>query len=83
MLFDKSFLQDIIYKPVVTEIIEHARWSVRHRCVFEHEGKYYETHYSVGATESQDESPYEYDADVIDCPEVIPVPTSVIVYKRV
>jgi hypothetical protein len=84
MLFTKEFLKDragsnCAYK----EIVRHSRWSVHYREVFEHEGKYYETTYSVGATESQDERPYEYDGDPIECPEVKPVAKTIIVYEKV
>lgn len=51
-------------------IIDHRRWSVDHRIIFERDGKFYSTVYSVGATESQDESPWEFDGDMIDCIEV-------------
>lgn len=58
---------------VFHEITGNGRWSIHHRRVFEFEGKFYETRYSVGATESQDESPYEYAPDEIECNEVFPV----------
>lgn len=56
MKFAKSFL--------------HSRWSVRHRRVFKYQGNFYLTHFSRGATEMQDEQPYEYDPEEIDCPEM-------------
>lgn len=55
---------------VYDEITGNSRWSINHKWVFGHEGKFYESSYSCGATESQDESPYEYDNDEIECPEV-------------
>ena len=53
------------------KIVDHTRWSGVNEIVFHepNENKYYRTHYSVGATESQDERPWEYE-DAIDCIEV-------------
>jgi len=54
---------------ILDEIIDTSRWSIHHRIIFEHEGKFYETYYSEGATEMQDESPWEYE-DEVECYEV-------------
>ena len=51
------------------QIVERTRWSLVHEIVFEHDGKYYQTTYSQGATEMQDERPWEYDVEV-ECTEV-------------
>ncbi|MFF2834280.1 hypothetical protein ACFVSK_21150 [Cellulosimicrobium cellulans] len=72
MKFKKSYLKnelDLPYSAMVDEIIDTSRWSIHHKIVFEHEGKFYLTHYSVGATEMQDESPWEYQ-DEVDSVEV-------------
>ena len=49
---------------LLKEICDHTRWSVHYRLIFripdQPEGEAYEVYYSVGATESQDESPWEY-----------------------
>lgn len=58
---------------VLSEIVGTSRWSIIRRRVFEFEGKFYATRYRHGATEVQDESPYENDADEIECAEVFPV----------
>lgn len=44
-------------------ITDNGRWSIYRVAVFKHlpTGKHYEFGWSVGATESQDESPFEYD----------------------
>jgi len=68
-------------KIVHTEICDTTRWSIVHRIVFEFNQKFYESYYSVGATENQDESPYEFE-DEVDCPEVEPVEKTVVVYER-
>lgn len=71
-VFDKEFmLEEILWgdKVVEDEITDHSRWSVHHYLIFEHEGKFWETSYSVGATEQQDERPWEYE-DEVECVEV-------------
>lgn len=83
MKFKKAFLQEMVGEGVSDVIVDHSRWSVVHEAVFEHEGKFYSTSYSVGATEQQDEAPYEYDKDEIECPEVKLVEKVVKVYELV
>ena len=83
MKFTKEFLQEFEGKTILDEIIENTRWSILRRRIFGFGGKFYETCYSQGATESQDESPYEYDDDEIGCPEVKPVEKTVIVYEKI
>jgi hypothetical protein len=60
---------DVLSNVILDEITDTSRWSIHHRIVFEWDGKYYMAHYSEGATEMQDESPWEYETDV-DCLEV-------------
>lgn len=50
-------------------IIENDRWTITHEIVFEDKGKFYKTRYSEGATEMQDERPWEYENEV-ECTEV-------------
>lgn len=72
MKFKKSYLINELglpYSAMVDKIIDTSRWSIHHEIVFEHQGKFYQTEYSEGATEMQDESPWEYD-DEVDCVEV-------------
>lgn len=83
MKFKRQFLADMGGETVLDEITSHSRWSVHHRRVFKADGLFYETSYSVGATESQDESPYEYEPEEIECAEVVPVSRTVTVYERV
>lgn len=59
---DLPYNKDII---LVNEIIDTSRWSINYRLVFKDEGKVWQTYYSEGATEYQDESPWEYDSVVI------------------
>ena len=80
--FKKDFLVDELELPwddnIIrrNEIIDTSRWSTIYELVFEHEGKHYLTTYSVGATESQDERPWEYENEV-ECVEVELVPVTV------
>lgn len=55
--------------PIVDKVIDNSRWSVVHEIVFEDKGKFYQTTYSEGATECQDEEPWEYENEV-KCIEV-------------
>ena len=70
---------------VSSEQIDTSRWSSLHEAIFRdiETGKYYETTYSQGLTECQDESPYEYDGDEIDFVEVEPFEVTVVKYKEV
>lgn len=81
MKFDKEFLQEFDGDTVYDRIVGHSRWSVRHERVFAYEGKFFLTTYSRGATEAQEESPYEYEAEQIECAEVFPRETTVTVYE--
>lgn len=82
MKFTKEFLQEMDYKEMLNEITGTSRWSTFHRVVFEHDGKFYETEYSIGSTECQDETPYEYEDDIIECPEVELVEEKVMVWRQ-
>ncbi|MGG1659585.1 hypothetical protein [Brevibacillus sp. NRS-1366] len=72
MKLHKDFLikeLDLPSSAILDEITDTSRWSMHHKIIFEYRGKFYRTHYSVGATEQQDESPWEYE-DEIECVEV-------------
>ena len=71
-MFSKDYLKyelDLPCNSVVDRIVDTSRWSVFHEIVFEDNGKFYQTTYSVGATEMQHESPWEY-VDEVKCVEV-------------
>jgi hypothetical protein len=71
-VFTKDYLKnelELPYSAIYDEICDNGRWSIYHICVFENDGKFYQAGYSVGATECQDESPWEYE-DNIECTEV-------------
>ena len=67
-------------KVVLNEITSVGRWSIYYKMVFSYDGKYFMHKYSRGATEMQDEEPFEYDGDEIDCIEVEPRELLVIKY---
>lgn len=80
MKFKKNDLKFEEHRTVYDKIIGHRRWSVDHERVFEHDGRFFRTLYSVGATEGQDERPYEYEPDDIECEEVFPRQVTSTVY---
>ncbi len=89
MKFKKEFMQKIAYdeaegvKIIENNIVDNSRWSVIRKIVFSFNEKFYESNYFIGATEQQDERPYEYDNEEIECPEVKPVSKTIIVYEKI
>lgn len=77
--FPKELLQDIIQENVDPEdavllddqIIESQRWKNLHEMLFQipRQGTF-QVRYFVGATEMQDEAPFEYDPDEIEVTEM-------------
>lgn len=64
-------------------IVSVSRWSIHHEIIFKWiDGKFYQASYSRGATEMQDESPWEYE-DEVTCTEVHRVPKVVEVWEPV
>lgn len=94
MKFSKEILRDLCTSRigetidgltlVQNEFLESSRWSLHYTMIFKNEadGKFYLSGYSEGATESQDESPYEYDGDEIECFEVVPQEVTVTKYVK-
>lgn len=72
-MFSREYLKqnlDLPYGAIEDKVIDTSRWSTYHEIVFEDkDGKTYQTGYSCGATECQDESPWEYE-DEVECTEV-------------
>lgn len=76
IVYDDSEDFTIVYDKLVDE----SRWSLIHEIVIQHNEtkKFYKTCYSVGATEMQDERPFEYgDPKWV---EVIPKEVTITVY---
>ena len=69
---------------VLDKITDTSRWSVHHELVFRPEGeeKLYRASYSVGATEQQDEGPWEYE-ETVDTVEVEAYEKTVTDYRPV
>ena len=69
------------FEPISDTIIENSRWSIIHKIVVKRksDGKYFKDTYSRGATEQQDEAPYEYNKPSFT--EVFPVTKTITVYK--
>lgn len=90
MLFLKEDLKNLafddhdegVFTSLGNEIVDTTRWSNIYHQIFMFEGKYYKTSYSVGATECQDESPYEYADEEIECMEVFPHIVETTVYRN-
>ena len=88
ILKTKEEMQNILYEDdetaeiISNKITDHDRWTVSYKLIFKQDNKFYRTFYSVGATEQQDESPWQYEAEV-KCYEVKAVEKTVIVYEDV
>jgi len=78
MKFKKQDLQEMVYEDsellekIESNFVEAGRWSNHFDAIFKDTstGKHYVTKYSKGATEMQDEQPFEYGPDEIECNEV-------------
>lgn len=72
---------DPAYRVIRNEITGTRRWSIDYYMVIQRieDGRFFADTYSVGATESQDESPWEYDEP--NFVEVFPVEKVVIEYR--
>lgn len=79
---DILFEEDETVEIVQDEIIDNSRWSIIHELIFKKNDKFWQVCYSVGATEQQDESPFEYDEEV-SCTEVTPIQIMKIIYAPV
>ena len=71
------------YEVVLKKITGNSRWSIENDLVIKEiaTGKFGKTNYRYGATENQDEGPFEDDEDIIEFDEVFPVEKTIIVYK--
>jgi len=92
MKFARDELREVIWndseilKRVRDELVYTTRWATVHDLIFEYNGKFYQTEYRRGATECQDEQPFEYDGDsegMIECREVEPYEKTIIEYRIV
>ena len=63
-------------------ITDQDRWTLSRTIVFRCNNKYYESYYTVGSTEYQDESPWEYD-DSVEVWEVEPIEVTTVEFRKV
>ena len=86
--FPKDVMYQVLYrdhptaKIIRNEMYDTSRWSIYYELIFELDGKLYQTTYSRGATECQDEQPWEYGSDV-ECTEVEEYETVIKDYRPV
>lgn len=80
----REIMLDILGSDDLIEdtIEDTSRWSIQHSIIFKYNDKHYSSFYSVGATEYQDESPWEYELEV-ECREVVEVEQLVKVWKEI
>lgn len=76
---------DLKFELVKEELVDTSRWSHIYERVYKDltTGKFYSSSFSVGATEQQDERPYEFDGEEVDFLEVKPVEKITIEYELV
>ena len=87
IVFEPDRARDILYgsdksyKVIKDELVDSSRWSLQHDLVIQSvtDGRFWKGYYSVGATECQDESAFEYTTP--EFVEVFPTEQVVIVYK--
>jgi hypothetical protein len=79
---DILFKLDLPDSAITDEIVGKRRWTITHKITFAYEGKYYQALYSEGATEMQDEGPWEYEPEV-ECTEVQQVERVVKVWEPI
>ena len=83
LLNDEHEINGMLAKVVENTLSSTTRWSHIYEMVFSYDGKFYMTDYSTGATEQQDEQPFEYSDEKIECIEVVPVEVKTIKYVAV
>ena len=79
--FTKEIMQEIAsedtddFTIIKQHVIDTTRWATVHEMIFGElsTGKFYRSYFNRGATEMQDERPYEYDSAIIKCWEVVEV----------
>ena len=83
-IFTKKHLESLGLpsSAISNKIVDSTRWSIVSEIIFNFEDKFYQTTYSVGATEQQDEGPWEYDNE-IECYEVELKSKQIYVWERI
>ena len=57
--------EDVDVEVLEDTQIGTTRWSIRHKLIVRIKDKFYSTTYAVAATECQDESPWQYEKEVV------------------
>ena len=89
MKFKNQFMVDMLWGDndetgvIKDDIVDTSRWSEIHDVIFSYKNKYYQSNYSIGLTEQQEESPYEFDGEEIECAEVHQVEKMVKVWETI
>lgn len=84
MKFNKKYLTDELDLPesaIEDKIVGNRRWSVDHQIIFKLGDKFYSAYYSVGATEYQEEYPWEHEHEV-KCVEVHQVEKTIKIWEK-
>jgi len=76
----EEYGDEVFAVNVYDKIYDTSRWSEHHEQVFRIGDRFFMTGYSVGATEMQDESPYEYEGEWVEVTEVVPKEVTVTKY---
>jgi hypothetical protein len=78
---DIIYKNDSDFKTIRNKIVGKKRWAIEYEIVVERisDGKFFKDAYKVGATENQDERPYEYSEP--NFIEVFPVTKTYIDYE--
>ena len=90
--FPKQTMQDLAcgnetpgLRVILKHVVDSSRWSIEEEMIFREdsqpEGEGYRSYFSRGATESQDERPYEYAGEEVECQRVRLVEKSVKVWQ--
>lgn len=70
-------------RVVTVDQIDTRRWESVHEMVFSFCGRLYSSTYRMGLTEIQESSPYEYDDQEVECPEVEAYEVTVTKYRPI
>ena len=72
---------DTIYEVISNKIVSKGRWTYRSELIIKTiaDGRFWKSFYNQGATESQDESPYEYGEPIFK--EVFPKQVEATIYE--
>lgn len=70
------------FTVIKNDLWYNSRWSVHYEMIFSLDDKFYRTTYARGATENQDEGPYDYSPSDVEVTRVYPVIVEVVEYRE-